>query len=318
MSRARLTVIVRGVAIGGECTRRSVVDMDHPDADTALVPALLRSRLALVALFVVFLIPVTQSVPAGPDARAQCTERVDTPVPGDPPRGRGADRDGVVVITADEPTTLCGGLAVQIGAGPSESADIDVIVTSPTSRSTIGSAPSNSTWSECGFRSTSVASMPGPPRSAGSRCACPTASPSSAGRFSSDRDDPSDLYARIVILHVSGPSNAGPGEREAMLSRAKEFLAGAGVDESSAWMCRAEAAARREPDPFGPRSSRPSRCSSRHRCSAGSPVWRSSTPTSSTPTRRRCSPTWWRRWMRTRSHSSSSRRAQCRPRWQRC
>lgn len=31
-------------------------------------------------------------------------------------------------------------------------------------------------------------------------------------------------YARSVILHLSGPSNAGPGERDLMLSRAKDFL----------------------------------------------------------------------------------------------
>jgi len=34
-----------------------------------------------------------------------------------------------------------------------------------------------------------------------------------------------------VILHVSGPSNAGPGERDLMLAKAREFLADAGVDE---------------------------------------------------------------------------------------
>ncbi len=31
-------------------------------------------------------------------------------------------------------------------------------------------------------------------------------------------------YARSVILHLSGPSNAGPGERDLMLNRAKDFL----------------------------------------------------------------------------------------------
>jgi DNA polymerase III delta subunit len=34
-----------------------------------------------------------------------------------------------------------------------------------------------------------------------------------------------------VILHVSGPSNAGPGERDLMLAKARDFLAEAGVDE---------------------------------------------------------------------------------------
>lgn len=101
----------------------------HPrDADTAPMPALLRSRLALVALFVVFLIPVTQSSLRGLTHVLSCTERVDTPfqvilVEGEEPIVTGSS-----VITADEESTLCGGLAVQIGAGPSESADIDVIV----------------------------------------------------------------------------------------------------------------------------------------------------------------------------------------------
>lgn len=34
-----------------------------------------------------------------------------------------------------------------------------------------------------------------------------------------------------MILHVSGPSNAGPGERDLMLAKARDFLAEAGVDE---------------------------------------------------------------------------------------
>ncbi|HVR32516.1 MAG TPA: hypothetical protein VMS74_07380 [Acidimicrobiia bacterium] len=34
-----------------------------------------------------------------------------------------------------------------------------------------------------------------------------------------------------MILHLSGPSNAGPGERDLMLTRARDFLAGAGAGE---------------------------------------------------------------------------------------
>ena len=34
-----------------------------------------------------------------------------------------------------------------------------------------------------------------------------------------------------MLLHLSGPSNAGPGERDLMLTRARDFLAGAGADE---------------------------------------------------------------------------------------
>lgn len=102
----------------------------HPrDADTAPMPALLRSRLALVALFVVFLIPVTQSTLRGLTHVLSCTERVDTPFQVILIEGEDPIVTGSSVITADEASTLCGGLAVQIGAGPSESADIDVIVT---------------------------------------------------------------------------------------------------------------------------------------------------------------------------------------------
>lgn len=103
--------------------------MDPRSSDTAPVPALLRTRLALVALFVVFLIPVTQSTLRGLTHVLSCTERVDTPfqvilLPDTEPIVTGSS-----VITADEDPTLCGGLGVQIGAGPSEEADIDVIVT---------------------------------------------------------------------------------------------------------------------------------------------------------------------------------------------
>jgi hypothetical protein len=92
------------------------------------VPAHLRSRLALVALFVVFLIPVTQSSLRGLTHVLSCTERVDTPFQ----VILLADEEPIVtgssVITAGEERTLCGGLAVQISAGPSDSADIDVVV----------------------------------------------------------------------------------------------------------------------------------------------------------------------------------------------
>ncbi|HVR32515.1 MAG TPA: hypothetical protein VMS74_07375 [Acidimicrobiia bacterium] len=103
--------------------------MDHRDADTAVVPALLRSRLALVALFVVFLIPVTQSSLRGLTHVLSCTERVDTPFQVILLEDTEPIVTGSSVVTAGEDSTLCGGLAVQIGAGPSESADIDVVVT---------------------------------------------------------------------------------------------------------------------------------------------------------------------------------------------
>ncbi|MDX1449370.1 MAG: hypothetical protein R3246_09960, partial [Acidimicrobiia bacterium] len=34
-----------------------------------------------------------------------------------------------------------------------------------------------------------------------------------------------------MILHISGPSTAGPGERDIMLTRAREFLASSGADD---------------------------------------------------------------------------------------
>jgi hypothetical protein len=93
------------------------------------VPALLRSRLALVALFVVFLIPVTQSTLRGLTHVLSCVERVDTPFQVILLEDEEPIVTGSAVITADDPGTLCGGLAVQLGAGPSDTADIDVIVT---------------------------------------------------------------------------------------------------------------------------------------------------------------------------------------------
>lgn len=103
--------------------------MHHLKVDTALVPALLRSRLALVVLFVVFLIPVTQSSLRGLTHVLSCTERVDTPFQVILLEGEEPIVTGSSVITADGPATLCGGLDVQIGVGPSDSADIEVVIT---------------------------------------------------------------------------------------------------------------------------------------------------------------------------------------------
>lgn len=93
------------------------------------MPAVLTSRIALVALFVVFLIPVTQSSLRGLTHVLSCTERVDTPFQVILIEGEDPIVTGSAVLQPDDPGTLCGGLAVQIGAGPSESADIDVILT---------------------------------------------------------------------------------------------------------------------------------------------------------------------------------------------
>lgn len=93
------------------------------------MPAVLRSRLALVALFVVFLIPVTQSSLRGLTHVLSCTERVDTPFQVILLEDAEPIVTGSSVLTADDDLTLCGGLAVQISAGPSDTADIDVFVT---------------------------------------------------------------------------------------------------------------------------------------------------------------------------------------------
>lgn len=93
------------------------------------MPALLRSRLALVTLFVIFLIPVTQSSLHGLTHVLSCIERVDTPFQVILLEDEEPIVTGSSVLTAGDPSTLCGGLAVQIGAGPSDAADIEVIVT---------------------------------------------------------------------------------------------------------------------------------------------------------------------------------------------
>jgi len=107
----------------------SVVDRYQFTPDTADVPALLKSSFALVALFVVFLIPVTQSTLRGLTHVLSCTELVDTPFQVILLEGEDPIVTGSAVLEHDDPGTLCGGLEVQIAAGPSDSADIDVIVT---------------------------------------------------------------------------------------------------------------------------------------------------------------------------------------------
>ena len=81
-----------------------------------------------MALFVVFLIPVTQSSLRGLTHVLSCTERVDTPFQVILLEDEEPIVTGSSVLTAGEETTLCGGLAVQISAGPSDTADIDVVV----------------------------------------------------------------------------------------------------------------------------------------------------------------------------------------------
>ncbi len=77
----------------------------------------------------VFLIPVTQSSLRGLTHILSCIERVDTPFQVILLENEDPIVTGSSVITADDPGHLCGGLAVQLGAGPSESADIDVLIT---------------------------------------------------------------------------------------------------------------------------------------------------------------------------------------------
>lgn len=91
------------------------------------MPAILRSRFAVVALFVVFLIPVLGSSLRGRTHVLTCVEQVGSPfqvilVDGE------AIVTGSAVVDADDDGTLCGGLAVRLGAGPSETGDVDVII----------------------------------------------------------------------------------------------------------------------------------------------------------------------------------------------
>lgn len=93
------------------------------------MPALLKSRFALVALFVVFLIPVVQSTLRGLTHVLSCTEVVDTPFQVIMLEGEDPIVTGSAVLERDDAGSLCGGLEVQIAAGPSATRDIDVIVT---------------------------------------------------------------------------------------------------------------------------------------------------------------------------------------------
>lgn len=89
------------------------VDRSLSTSDTVGVPALLKIRLAVIALIGIFLIPIGGSALRGISHVLTCTDQVATPF-------QVILSDGVPIVTgsttlsADEPTTLCGGLVVDI------------------------------------------------------------------------------------------------------------------------------------------------------------------------------------------------------------
>lgn len=91
------------------------------------MPIHVRTRLATVALIGVFLIPLTQSTLRGVDHILTCTEQVETPFQVSLDEGD-AIVTGSKELEPGDPETLCGGLAVEISAGPSEERDVTVFV----------------------------------------------------------------------------------------------------------------------------------------------------------------------------------------------
>ena len=91
------------------------------------MPIHLRTRLATIAVFGVFLIPLTQSTLRGIDHILTCTEQVETPF-------QVVLTDGFPIVTGSttlepgDPAVFCGGLAVEIAVGPSAERDVTVFV----------------------------------------------------------------------------------------------------------------------------------------------------------------------------------------------
>lgn len=89
------------------------------------MPTHLRTRLAVVVLAAVLLIPIAQSTLRGIDHILTCTERVDTPF-------QVVLADGVPIVTGSttlEPgdsAQLCGGIEIEIAVGPSAERDVTV------------------------------------------------------------------------------------------------------------------------------------------------------------------------------------------------
>lgn len=93
----------------------------------ASVPIHMRTRLALMLLAGVLIIPIVQSSLRGFDHLLTCTEQVETPF-------QVIITDGLPIVTGSttlepgDPTVFCGGLGVEISVGPSTEADVRVFV----------------------------------------------------------------------------------------------------------------------------------------------------------------------------------------------
>lgn len=87
-------------------------------SDTGVMPASLRSRMALLVLMGAFLIPIITSSLRGLTHVLTCAEQAEIPFTLITP----ASGDPVIVssrsITRDEPVGVCGGLVLDMGVGP--------------------------------------------------------------------------------------------------------------------------------------------------------------------------------------------------------
>ncbi len=92
------------------------------------VPIHLRTRLAVLVMAGVLLIPIGQGSLRGIDHILTCTEGVETPF-------QVILTDGVPIVTGStaieegDPVLLCGGLGVEISVGPSSTRDVTVFAT---------------------------------------------------------------------------------------------------------------------------------------------------------------------------------------------
>jgi hypothetical protein len=92
------------------------------------VPIHLRTRLAMLVMAAVLLIPIWQGSLRGIDHILTCTEKVETPF-------QVILSDGVPIVTGSiaieegDPVLFCGGLGVEISVGPSASRDVTVFAT---------------------------------------------------------------------------------------------------------------------------------------------------------------------------------------------
>jgi hypothetical protein len=97
-------------------------------AQDGAVPIHLRTRLAVLVMAAVLLIPIGQSSLRGIDHILTCSERVQTPF-------QVILSDGIPIVTGSfaleqgDPVLLCGGLAVEISVGPSSERDVTVFAT---------------------------------------------------------------------------------------------------------------------------------------------------------------------------------------------